>query len=519
MKQVDVQRRFQLRLADLGRLWLLMGTLVVLLLCLPNNLYCPANRRIILTLGVLGLWRYSWWMVHFVRSQIYARYIFPPLRRWAEVLWQSGWRPKRVLYMITTFKEVRSTTEKLVEALLNEVRSTGIPARVFFGTGDDLDERIIATYLRRHARGIDLDMIFVRQNLPGKRIAIGLVLRAMSRYGVRDDDLVVFMDGDTYPEPGLLRKCLPLFALCPELDALTTDERSIIVGPSWMQWWIDMRLAQRQLTMQSIALAGKLLTLTGRCSFFRARYVVQESFIRLVEADYLDSWLWGRFRFLSGDDKSTAYALLSQPGGTVLRYVPDALATTIEYVEGGGFTRVRQNLLRWSGNLLRNGRRCIALGPEQLGWFTWWCFIDQRIAMWTTLIGVAMAFMLAALQGPSMLLAAVVLVLLTRFVLSLVLWYYAGRIYTSFVWLLYFNQVTNAAVKVYLLFRLAKQRWRNRGDQRVAEGRGWLPAFQNMMGAYLTSLCLAVFAFTLFTVFLLDGFPQLPLVLHVLGWR
>src|SRR5579883_1052316 len=136
MKQVDVQRRFQLRLADLGRLWLLAGTLAVLLLCLPNNLYCPANRRIILTLGVLGLWRYSWWLVHFVRSQIYARYIFPPLRRRAEALWQSGWRSKRVLYMITTFKEVRSTTEKLVEALLNEVRSTGIPARVFFGTGD-----------------------------------------------------------------------------------------------------------------------------------------------------------------------------------------------------------------------------------------------------------------------------------------------------------------------------------------------------------------------------------------------
>jgi glycosyltransferase Alg8 len=519
MKQVDVHRRFHLSLADLGRFLLLVGALVVLLLSLPNNLYCPANRRIILTLGVLGLWRYTWWLVHFVRSQIYARYVFPPLRQKAEALWESGWRPKRVLYMITTFKEVRSTTEKLVASLVDEVRTTGIPARVFFGTYDDLDEQIIATYLRRHARGIDLELVFVRQNLPGKRIAIGLVLRAMSRYGVRDDDLVVFMDGDTYVEPGMLRKCLPLFAVCSELDALTTDERSVIVGPKWMQWWIDMRMAQRQLAMQSIALAGKLLTLTGRCSFFRARHVVEERFIRLVEADYLDSWLWGRFRFLSGDDKSTAYALLSQPGGAVLRYVPDAVATTIEYVEGGGFTRVRQNLLRWSGNLLRNGRRCIALGPEQLGWFAWWCFLDQRIAMWTTLIGVVMAMMLTALQGPQMLVAVVVIILLTRFVLSLFLWYYAGRVYTSFVWLLYFNQITNAAVKAYLLFRLAKQRWRNRGDQRVAENTGWLPAYQNFMGSYLTYLYLVAFVFTLFAVFLLDGLPPLPVVRHVLGWR
>src|SRR5262249_49155508 len=152
---------------------------------------------------------------------------------------------------------------------------------------------------------------------------------------------------DTYVQPGMLRKCLPVFAVCPEVDALTTDEGSIIFGPRWIQWWVDMRMAQRQLAMQSIALSKKLLTLTGRCSFFRAREVVKDPFIRLVEADYLDHWLWGRYRFLSGDDKSTCYALLSKPGGTVLRYVPDAVATTIEYIEGGGFARVRQNLLRW----------------------------------------------------------------------------------------------------------------------------------------------------------------------------
>jgi len=519
MKQLDVHRRFQWRGADLGRLLLLVGSLTVCLLYLPNHLYNPASRRIFITLGILGLWRYGWWFVHFVRSQIYARYVFPPLRQKAQALWDAGWRPKRILYMITTFREVQDTTERLIASLIHEVRATGIPARVFFGTYDDLDEQIITTYLKRHGEGVDLEVVFVRQNLPGKRIAIGLALRAMSRYGLNDDDLVVFMDGDTYLEPGALEKCLPLFAVCPELDALTTDEQSVIKGPRWMQWWIDMRLAQRQLAMQSIALSGKLLTLTGRCSFFRARYVVEEPFIRLVEADYLDNWLWGRFRFLSGDDKSTAYALLSKPGGTVLRYVPDAVATTIEYVEGGGFARVRQNLLRWSGNLLRNGRRCIALGPEQLGWFTWWCFIDQRLAMWTTLVGPVMAVLLTILLGPQMLLAAVVWILLTRLVLSVFLCYYAGRIYISFPFLLYFNQVTNAAVKCYLLFRLAKQRWRNRGDQKVAESMGWLPAFQNFMGSYLTHLSLVAFVFGLFALFVLNGVPRLPVVLHVFGLR
>jgi mannuronan synthase len=278
-------------------------------------------------------------------------------------------------------------------------------------------------------------------------------------------------------------------------------------------------LAQRHLAMQSIALGKKLLTLTGRCSILRGREVVQERFIRLVEADYLDHWLWGRFRFLSGDDKSTAYALLSKPEGTELRYVPDAVATTIEYVEGDGFTRVRQNLLRWSGNLLRNGWRCLALGPEHLGFFTWWCFVDQRIAMWTTLIGPVMAVNLIVLQGLPMVFAAVVFILVTRFLLSLFLYYYAGRIYVSFPWLLYFNQITNSAVKVYLLFRLPKQRWRNRGDQGVEEGSGWLHRYQTMTSCYLTGLYLTAFVLALFLFFFMPDLPPLQQVLHVVGVR
>ena len=517
MRQVDVQRKFRMSFGDLCRFLLMIGTFAVLMLYLPNSLFWPENRHIIVVLGFFGLWRYTWWFCHFVRSQIYARFVFPPIRQKAESLWESGWRPKRVLYMLTTYKEVRDTTERLMQSLINEVRSTGIPARIFFGTFDELDEQIITTYLRQHGQGVEITVLFVRQNLPGKRISIGLVLRAMSRYGINDDDVVAFMDGDTYVEPGILRKCLPLFAVCPEMDALTTDEQSVIHGPVWMQWWTDMRNAQRHLTMQSISLSRKLLTLTGRCSFFRAREVVEEPFIRLVEADYLDHWLWGRFRFLSGDDKSTAYALLSKPGGTTLRYVPDAVATTVEYVEGGGYTRLRHNLLRWSGNLLRNGRRCIALGPDQVGWFTWWCLIDQRIAMWTTLIGPVMACWLTILGGPPMLVAALMWVLATRTVLSVFLYYYAGRVYVSFPWLLYFNQITNSAVKVFMLFRLAKQRWRNRGDQKVLEGHGWLPGFQNLMGTYLTSFYLIGFAFCLFVLFVLPKFPRIPLIRHVLG--
>ena len=126
---------------------------------------------------------------------------------------------------------------------------------------------------------------------------------------------------------------------------------------------------------------------------------------------------------------------------------------------------------------------------------------------------------LGILQGAQMLVSALAWIMLTRLVLSLFLFYYHGRICASFPFLLYFNQITNAAVKCYLLFRLAKQRWRNRGDQKVAESTGWSPAFRNFMGSYLTHLYLTAFVFGLFAVFLLNSPPRLPVVLHLLGLR
>ena len=47
---------------------------------------------------------------------------------------------------------------------------------------------------------------------------------------------------------------------------------------------------------------------------------------------------------------------------------PMPLVYTIEYIDDDGIERMKQNLLRWSGNMLRNGTRAIALRATP-GWF------------------------------------------------------------------------------------------------------------------------------------------------------
>jgi glycosyltransferase Alg8 len=460
---------------------------LIALQLLPNTIWDPAGREIVLVMGAIGIWRYAWWFNHWMRALVYERIAYPKKRDLAAGLWASGWRPRHIHVQMTTFREHREISEAVIRALCREVRDAGVPATIWLGSSERADEDKIARHLKLVGDDLDITLRIIRQNQPGKRVAIALILRAMARAGLARDDIVVFMDGDFVFHPGMIRKCTPLFALDPELHALTTDEHVLVRGPAWMQSWLNMRFAQRRLAMCSHALSERVLTLTGRCSFFRAEHITSHEFIRLQEADFLNHWLWGTFRFLSGDDKSTWYALLKR--GVKMTYVPDAAGTTIEVVEGSGTRRMVENLRRWSGNMLRNGYRAIMLGPRAMPFFIWWCCVDQRLAMWTMLFSPLLAIAGAIQMGGAYIVAYALYVAVTRAVLSMILFTYSRRADLNYIWCLYANQILNAAVKIYMMWRLPKQRWANRGNQRQGPvGDRVVEAFRGAMAVYLTAL-------------------------------
>ena len=479
---------------------LLMGVCFVGLVQLPNRLWDPDIKEITYVIGVLGIWRYSWWFTHAVRSRVYGHVVYPRLAKAAAELWDTGWRPRHMHFMMTTFREDREITEHVIRGIVSQIREAGVAGTVWLGSGDLFDENLIAEQLRLVASDLDITLHIVRQNVPGKRMAISLILRAMSRSDMRDDDLVVFMDGDFVIAPGALRKCLALFGADPELQAMTTHEAVQVQGPWWMQSWLNMRFAQRHLAMQSHALSGRVLTLTGRMSCFRAYHVKKNEFIRLLEADYLTHWLWGSFRFLSGDDKSTWYYLLKHNAKMI--YVPDATGFTIEVIKGSPYTRMVENFRRWSGNMLRNGLRAIKLGPRAMPFFIWWCLIDQRIAMWTMLVSPTLALVAGTVIGPAYLASYFIYLTVTRLMLSMLLFTYTRKVDLNYVWILYVNQILNAMVKVFILWRLSKQKWANRGNQKAGfADQSLLARFREWMAAYLTvlsaaSLILATIVYT-----------------------
>lgn len=483
------------RAFDYFKLFLYAGSVFVAISELLTHFYDPVTSHLLLAMGGISAWRYAWWGTHFVRGRFFADRVFPLRRERANQLWAGGWRPPALVFMVTTYKERPEITARVFNSIVQQVMEIGVPAHVFVGTGDYNDERTIDQFMQGVRCAVPIQVTMIRQTQPGKRIAIGRNLRAMLRHGVGGDTPIVFMDGDSVLEPTCLAKCLPFFKLFPRMHALTTNESAVVYGPAWIKRWIEMRFVQRHLGMLSNGLSDKVLTLTGRMSVFRARAILNLTFIRTVEADHLDHWLWSRFRFLSGDDKSTWYYLLGQ--GALMGYVPDAMVTTIENIEGNGRQRMLQNYMRWSGNMLRNGQRAIALGPKRVGLFTWWCLVDQRISMWTTLIGPVTVIASALFVSLGFLLFYIVWIALTRFVMSVAFFRNMGTVYLTLPAMMYANQILNSVLKVYLLFRLPKQRWTNRNNQRVdlSTGPAWKGVAKKLMAGYITMFWVMLFVF------------------------
>lgn len=473
---------------------LLIGVLCAAMVFWPNNFFQPDLLQVTFVLGALGIWRFGWWFTHAVRAEIFARFKWPGMRRRADAVWQSGWRPQRLHIQMTTFYEEPAITRRVIGSILGQIRREGIPTTLWIGTGASFDEQIITDFVRTHAADLDAELVFLRQNQPGKRMAIGMILRAMNRAGIRPDDLVIFMDGDAVYGTDVLEKTCSMFGADPDLQALTTNEEVLCYGPDWIQSWLSMRFAQRRLAMQSHAMSDKVLTLTGRMSVFRARHVMDKKFIRTIEADHLDHWLWGRFRFLSGDDKSTWYHLLTKRAK--MTYVPDACVYTIEQIEGSGTGRMVQNFRRWSGNMLRNGSRAIALGPRVVHPFIWWCLVDQRIAMWTMLVSPTLA-VLTVFVEPTYLVHCLIWIVLSRTILCLFLFRYARSTDISWPFILYFNQIINAGVKVYMIFHLSKQKWSNRGNQTAGNGQSLRDKVQNAVAKFQLITTVTAFVTTL----------------------
>lgn len=453
--------------------WMLyLGLLMLLALALPRAVFDPESRDFLLLIGIVGIWRYSMGAMHFVRGCLFLYLVYPWYRRQVKKLGRDA-DPSHVFLLVTSFRIEALTTAMVYRSVIREAIACGYPCTVVCSIVELSDELLIRRLWEQAEAPAQVSLNIVRIPGTGKRDGLAHGFRAISRQMPDRDAVVAVIDGDTVLEPGVVIKTVPWFKLFPNVGGLTTNEFCEVRGSYLMSEWHKLRFAQRHLNMCSMALSKRVLTMTGRMSVFRASVVTDPEFIRDVESDHLEHWRLGRFQFLTGDDKSSWYSLMRLGYDTF--YVPDAAINTVEHPPEKSFIKASRKLMfRWYGNNLRQNSRALRLGLGRLGAFTSLVLLDQRVSMWTCLLGLSVAIIASVKYSVLYLLIYLLWIGTTRLILTLLLMLSGHRIGPAYPALLYYNQIVGALVKIYVFFRLDQQSWTrqntklNRGLSRFA---------------------------------------------------
>ncbi len=442
------------------------SSVTVLLIILQPQLYLLKHGAVI-TLSLFALWRYSWMLLNYSRALIYRFYYYPMLRYRAQQLPEEAKYPKNLYFMIPSYKEDFWVSVECFRSILAEIRTIPSHVTIVVATSESREDRVIHEMFRAYEGKDRVKLIFQHQNA-GKRIAMGHALRAIAREYHKEkfhdpNSVTIFMDGDSYLQEGFLRKLLPFFASEYRLGAVTTNEVAYINSKnSWYKAWFNLKFAQRHILFQAHSLSRKVMTLTGRLSAYRTDIVIKEPFIRQVENDILTHPLHGKFRFLMGDDKSTWFHLLKN--GWDMLYLPDLLCISLESRDGNFLELSRTLPYRWFGNTLRNNSRALKLGPAKTGWYIWYAIFEQRLIMWTSLVGILSALILSVTISPWYLLFFVAWVIMIRLVQLFVMAFFGHHVHWQMLPLMLYTQWIGALVKIKAFYNLADQRWSKNSD-------------------------------------------------------
>jgi glycosyltransferase Alg8 len=423
----------------------------------------------IFILGFLGTWRYSWAVINFTRAAIFKLIVYPRRKAKAFAKFKRQGIPAHAYFLVTSYMVDTESTIACYRALFRAASRARDGATVVASVVDGADERLIRGLYeasRDDMSGVKLIIDRIKAN--GKRDALAKTLRIIAGEAPTRHDIVVFVDGDTCVPEDIVEQSAPIFTN-PNVGALTTDEGVIIEKKNLFRDWFILRFNQRQVMMCSMGLSNRVLTLTGRMSVFRADLATSPDFIDQVHHDFLDHWRLGRVTFLTGDDKSTWYWLLKN--GYEMAYLPDVRSWSMETQPRPTFFESSKVLMtRWFGNMMRTNSRALRLSPGKIGFFTWWSILDQRISMWTTLVGPT-AVVVAALTGSLIIIPIYIgWVMITRYLFCVIISLFRGTWFPiTHPFILYFGQVVGASVKTYVLFRLDRQKWTRQGSGGVAK--------------------------------------------------
>jgi len=434
--------------------WLSFGLLMLSLI--PQRALTPTDAAFMISLGLLGLWRWTWGGYHLLRAFIYTRVLFPLIRTRAEA--DPATHGRHVAVVLLSWKIGDRMNSAVFTNLFKDILDYSGHGTVVAAISSRQDIEVISHVHRQLDPVGNIRLAFTMQDGTGKRSAMADALACLREMGVPPDCPGILMDGDTMVAPGLLRATAPILLHQHKVGALTVDNTPLVAGTMIDREWYRLRMAQRHITMSSMAVSGKVLVLTGRWSMFRTQILTHPNFAATLLDDVIYHPRLGRITMLTGDDKSSWRWVVEN--GWDVTYVPDAVIYCLESLPGKGFVIDTWNLQkRWFGNMVRGGIKALELGPKTLGWFTYLALIDQKISMWTPLFGVIFFALATVLHDAAFAAMFAVWVMATRTVHTLVVGLISGRWHPIFPLLTYYGQIGGSLIKIFVNHNPNVQKW------------------------------------------------------------
>ena len=442
----------------------ILGHIAYIAVCFGLGLSIPAPSfgnvsGALAVVGAIGVWRYSWAALNFGRAMLFLKWAYPRRKARAMAAYAQRANPAHAYFLVTSYKIEPEVTTRVYHSIFRAAAESAGGATIVVSVVDSADGRMIRRVFNANPKAVASVRLIIDQ-IPGtgKRDALARSLMLIAREAPTRHDIVLFVDGDSCVPIDIVASTAPFF-VNPDMGAVTTDEEVEIKDSALFRDWFALRFTQRQVMMSSMGLSDRVLTLTGRMSVIRADLATNPGFIHQVQADFIDHWRLGRVTFLTGDDKSTWFWLLKN--GYKMGYLPDVASISMESQPKPGFMDSAITLMtRWFGNMMRTNGRALGLSPSTIGYFTWWSLLDQRVGVWTTLAGPLSVLIGTLFIDPMLLPAYIAWVMMTRYIFCCILALTRGQGFPiTYPFLLYFSQVTGAAVKSFVMFRLDRQRW------------------------------------------------------------
>lgn len=470
---------------------------IILLLFVWSHSYLQTSKitTISLQLGIIGIWRHCWGITNFIRAVYYRRLC---LADESLLLAPIG----NLVIVVTFYNQTEKETQSVTLALSKAVKNLPQEVLLVFAHLTD-EQRTVATQNFKSMNNAAIH--FVRQHRSGKREALADCLNIAKKIipHKRDyDSFVLLIDGDTVVTENAIVQSMAQLQRDSNLGAVIVNEIPYCRTQYPFAVWRMLRSLERDKVMSSFSLSGRVLVLTGRFAMFRDTILLRTEVISRIRKDFVSNNGFN-ISLLTGDDKTTWLEVLSR--GYKMKYLPYANVFPIENPNlNKGFLRGTFALSqRYSGNMARANLHPDAWKNIGKNFHFAYGLFDQRISMWTALLTPLLLLYLLLLDHFGIFVIVTTYVLFVKHIQAISLWALSGTYDPWYPYLIFYNQIMTASVKVQSFAFLHRQIWTN---QSISQSENSTTKTLDKMAkrTLIARIFLFVSLFSLLYVYLVD---------------